>query len=305
MIKYISPILQLVVTIFIGFVLARKTDIAKHTASISIAIVNILIPSVVFRSQYTSKIQLKDYFAYFGSLVLVFLVGLVVTWSICKALRFDEARLKSAMLTAPSNNMGAVGYSIILPFLGEYYGSVAAVAPVLGNLLINISAPMILEAKKGQIKEALKKLAKMPIFYALFAGALFNSLHIELPAYIFEPINQLANSTYPMCLILIGVQLVIPKNIGKRIDILVPCAIKLLVMPIIGFVLLKWIVPIGDPYNVIVFILCGTASASSMVALASRSECAENVATITALDTLLCLATMPMVLYLSEVLFPK
>lgn len=304
---YIQPMLQVLIVVGIGMLLAWKTDIKKHVRMLSLLIMYVLIPAVVFRSAYQSSMRLADCLDYYGVLFSVYTCTLLASYLLCRILRLEGPDLRTFCINGPYSNNGAAGYTIIQAFLGDYYGGIAAVASAYSNVLINITGPIIIRAGSGgHLREALKGLVKMPVIYALLLGYLLKGLGVKLPDLLLTPINQLASAAFPLCLLLIGVQIQGQKLKGRISRLLLPSGIKLLLMPLIALVLIRFVLHVSMPHSVVVFLLAAMPPASTMVAIASSYGTkyeAEAVSSVTCFATVMSILTIPCMLYLSAQLF--
>lgn len=303
---YIRPMLQIMEIIAIGVILARSSEAKKHIRMLSIVLVNVLIPALVFQNVYRSDIRLAECLAFFTALLASYLCVLGITWCICKGMKLSPQELRAACLTAPYSNNGAAGYTIIYAFLGAYYGGIAALASAFQNILVNISAPLIIRSRGQRAAGNLRELARLPVLYALILGYLLRLGGVVLPGIVAEPLSQLASAAFPICLLLIGLQLDLRKVPYRMNRILMPAAVKLLLMPAVVYVLIRFVLHLRMPYAVVVFILSGMPSASTMVAIAgsygTQTE-AELVSAVTVVTTLASMVTIPCVLYLAVMLF--
>ncbi len=304
---YINPIIQVLFLVGVGWILARASLVKQHIPMLSSLIMYVLVPAVVFRSVYQSPMQPEDCLLFYFSLFSVYLCTLLLSFLLGKLFGFRGTALRMVCICSPYSNNGAAGYTIIHAFLGEAYSSIAAVSSAFGNVLINLTAPLLVKVKQEtSLLQTLRELLRMPVLYALLLGFLLKGLGVELPSLLMTPIDQLASAAFPLCLLLIGIQMQGQRIRGDCFSMLLPACIKLLLMPLIAAFLVKCVLPLPEKYDLVVFLLAAMPPAATMVAIVSNcgmvSE-ADAVASATCFTTIISLLTIPLMLYLSSVLF--
>lgn len=305
--KYISPIIQVLIIVGIGWILARLTSVKQHVRMLSSLIMFVLVPAVVFRSVYQSSMRLADCLLFYFALFSVYVCILLLSFLLGRLCGFRGSDLRMIGISSAYSNNGAVGYTIIHAFLGEVYSSIAAVSSAYGNVLVILTVPLLLKAQgKNGFWNGLKALWEMPVLYALVLGFLFKGIGFVLPDLLLAPINQLASAAFPLLLLLIGIQMQGQKLQGNLVKLLLPAFIKLLLMPLVAALLVKFVLPMPEKYDLVVFLLAAMPPAASTGAIVSTYGSASEAGTVAStacFSTLVSLVTIPLMLYISSLLF--
>ena len=151
-------------------------------------------------------------------------------------------------------NSGFVGYPIMLLTLGPVAGVALALNMVVENLLMIPFLLAVADSDGGQpgqwkqvLWQTLKNLAKNPMIWGIVGGFLFSLSGWALPAPLGRTVNLFAQASGALSLFVIGGSLVgLPvRGMGPKVS---QIAIgKLLLHPLVMWVVLTWFIPISDP----------------------------------------------------------
>lgn len=198
-----------------------------------------------------------------------------------------------------------VGMAVALTVLGEkgvqYFGI------LIGILIpiINVMAVSILvwyskkrEAPQKQLLNTLKAIGTNPLFLACVAGMIYAHLVGFFPTTIDNTLKLLSMATLPLALISIGGMLTL-KSVRKYMGLaLTACLFKLVLLPGIGYFLLKAMHVTGIPFQVsMLFFVLPTSPAMYVLSSQLNSDTALASATIF-LSTVLSFFTLSAALLL-------
>ena len=198
-----------------------------------------------------------------------------------------------------------VGMAVALTVFGEkgvqYFGI------LIGILIpiINVMAVSILvwygkkrEAPQKQLLNTLKAIGTNPLFLACVAGMIYAHMVGFFPTVINNTLQLLSMATLPLALISIGGILTL-KNVRKYLDLaLTACLFRLVIMPVIGYFLLKAMHVTGTPFQVsMLFFTLPTSPAMYVLSSQLNSDTALASATIF-LSTILSFFSMSAALLL-------
>ena len=105
----------------------------------------------------------------------------------------------------------------------------------------------------------------------------------------------------PMCMLILGIRLSEAKmrEIFSRFFVYVTCALKLIVYPLVVFLLVRWIPGIEDAAKTTVVVLAMMPAGAIIESLAELYECQQEFsANVVLLTTILSVITIPLMTYL-------
>ena len=177
-----------------------------------------------------------------------------------------------------SNNIG-------IPISLYMLGNAAYSAPViLFQLLIVMPIALaLLDAATSGARSAgriLRQTARNPMLIGSALGVLVALLDIDLPPIVFDPLMLVANACVPIMLISFGISLHGQRVLatgGRRADVLVASALKLLVMPVAAW-LLALAFSLPSEQVLIVVVLAALPTAQNVFNYAQRYDIGEIIA---------------------------
>ena len=152
--------------------------------------------------------------------------------------------------------------------------------------------------------QIIKSFLQLPIIYAIILGGLLHGLQINIPDFIWVPVDQLANSLVSIALILLGAQLsqIQLRTILSKM-IIVSSIGRLLIGPAIALILI-YIMGLDGVIAQSLFIASSFPGSRNSATLALENDVYPNLAAQTVLvTTILSSLTVTVVVYLASVLF--
>lgn len=142
--------------------------------------------------------------------------------------------------------------------------------------------------------------AKNPMIIGSLLGLLVALTGIELPSMVLEPIDLIAGASIPAMLMAFGISLVgskpLEKKTGRRADVLIATAAKLLLHPFLAWVLAYWVFGLRGELLVASVIMAGLPTAQNIFVTAMRYDHGVVVAKDTVLVTTICAIPLMMLL---------
>ena len=142
--------------------------------------------------------------------------------------------------------------------------------------------------------------AKNPMIIGSLLGLLVALTGIELPSMVLEPIDLIAGASIPAMLMAFGISLVgskpLEKKTGRRADVLIATAAKLLLHPFLAWVLAYWVFKLRGELLVASVIMAGLPTAQNIFVTAMRYDHGVVVAKDTVLVTTICAIPLMMLL---------
>ncbi len=143
------------------------------------------------------------------------------------------------MLTLMLSNTGNFGLPINQYAYGDQAFAIASLLLVIYSFFTNSVGVMIAASDKNSWKTALAKMFTIPYLYVLVAALIFNYFHIPVPDSIFKPLQSIGLAAIPLNLIQLGINLSHMKT-GKDWGIITAAVVlKLAVIPVIAWGLLR------------------------------------------------------------------
>lgn len=177
-----------------------------------------------------------------------------------------------------SNNIG-------IPLSLYLLGSAAYPAPViLMQLLVftPISLTILDTVTSGRtsVWRTFVRSATNPIIVGSALGTLVSVLDIELPPIVMEPATLIANACVPVLLISYGISLFGQRVLGTsgyRKDVLLASGLKLLVMPVLAWVVAQFLFGLSAHEVLIVVVLAALPTAQNVFNYSQRYDIGESI----------------------------
>lgn len=177
-----------------------------------------------------------------------------------------------------SNNIG-------IPLSLYLLGSAAYPAPViLMQLLVftPISLTILDTVTSGRtsVWRTFVRTATNPIIVGSALGTLVSVLDIELPPIVMEPATLIANACVPVLLISYGISLFGQRVLGTsgyRKDVLLASGLKLLVMPVLAWVVAQFLFGLSAHEVLIVVVLAALPTAQNVFNYSQRYDIGESI----------------------------
>jgi malonate transporter and related proteins len=304
----VLPVFGLIV---LGFAFARARLVDGATAKgLTQFVFMLAIPAFLFRTVVTIKPQEAAPF----SLWTAFFGGLAITWILTALLSRNVNSLSSsggaaASMAAGFGNVALLGTPLIL----SHYGEQAAVP--LG-LILSVHAPILwfaallhreLGRHSGNFsfaklgRELFVNLASNGIVLALVAAAIWSKTGLGLHPVIDRMLSMLSDASVPTALFALGLSLSTYSLRGQWNGMLLLIAMKMVVMPVMVFLITYCLVAVPPFWTKIAILLAAMPTGANAFLFAHRNE--ESVAAVSAaiaLGTGLAAVSISVLLYVLD-----
>ena len=304
----VNTVLPVFGLIVLGVIFARLRIVDGSTAKgLTQFVFMLAIPAFLFRNVVTMKPQEA---APFG-LWIVFFGGLAITWIVTAMISRQVESLSpsggaAASMAAGFGNLALLGTPLIL----AHYGDQAAVP--LG-LILSVHAPILwfaallhreLGRHSGNLsflklaRELFVNLASNGIVLALIAAALWGLTGIGLHPIVDRILVMLSDASIPTALFALGLSLSTSSLRGQWSGMAVLIAMKMLLMPLLVFLLARYVISIPPFWANIAVLLAAMPTGANAFLFAHRND--ESVAAVSAaiaLGTGLAAITISILLY--------
>lgn len=301
-----DKILQLTLMVLLGYLIV-KTKLLKSEHSYPISVIGLYIISpamliTAFQVDYTSEILNGLYLAF---LISILLNGLLILlgWLLKRALKLDNIE----QATAIYSNSGNLIIPIVVSLFGNEWVIYSTAFIVVQNVLF-WSHLRLLICGKGNVP--FRKMIFNINIIAIVIGMMLFLLHIKLPATLANTLSTLGYMLGPLAMLVAGMLIAaIPfKAIITDKRIYLVAFLRLIFIPLILLAAIKlggfasWIEN-GKTVVMITFLATISPSAATATQMAvAYGQDAKKASAIYGVTTLLCVFTMPLIIWLYQFL---
>ena len=298
----IRQILQMFLLAGIGFLLFRCGKITREgSRTIGNILIYVSLPAVIINGFLVERTAEHVYgllWSAAASFVLL-LVSVLVS-------HFVFRKDPVGAFASSFSNPGFFGIPLVIAALGE--GAVFYAAPFIALLNIGQWTYGVSRLNGQPVLQGLqpKKLIRAPFVIALLAGVALFALQLPLPEIISGGLRTVAGLNTPLAMFTVGIYLAqtdIPGML-KRKSLGLISAVRLLAIPLIALLLL-WLLPESMQEMRTVLLICAACPVGSNVAVYAQlygKDYPYAVETVV-LSTVLSLASIPLVMYLSTLIW--
>lgn len=232
---FIQVILPVLLIFLSGFVLQRtfRLDIKP----LSTTAIHVLVPALVFRTFYTTPLDIQLFYIVIISLILL-LCLIFITAITAKLFHYDKQHESAMMLITVFMNSGNYGAPVILFAFGQVGFDYAVSIMVFQSIIMSVFG--IYYASRGQngVRTAIRTVLKMPANYTVILAVLLQQWGIQIPVNFFQAIDLVAQAAIPLVMIVLGMQLA---NVSTKAmewkGISLATVIRLIASPLIAYVI--------------------------------------------------------------------
>lgn len=302
----ISKVIQLLLILLVGVYARKRKFINRDTVgALSRYLSNIANPLLIlgsFQMEYSAELLKIGGKILLGAAVIHVLSAVVAYFVFKPKVGSNENTIYE--FTSVFANCAFMGF----PILAAIYGDIGVVYGSFYNAIFNLFfwtyGIYVLTRQKGAGKLDLKKLFLNPGVIATVLGIAFYVLQIRIPATLLGAMDMVGDSIFPLAMIVIGALIVELdfKTAFRDGKFWICSALKLLVVPILT--LLGCLLFGCDTTVTYVLVILSGMPAATFGAIFAEIYDVNPVtaAKIVCLTTVLSIATIPMILYLSKLL---
>jgi len=299
----VDIILPVFILIFLGFWLHKKFNLDLYT----LAKINIyyLVPAIIFTKLYDVEFSLNLFIQILGFFVLQIIFLYFLTWILNKVFRHDRGMgtaFSNSVIFYNSGNYGVPVNDLVFKH-DPFAMSIQIIVLTLQNIFTFSYGVFALQSVNGRNMKAMLGYFKMPVFYAMSLGILFNVLNLQIPSFLLVPANYISDALVAIALLTLGAQVANLKIKHINLTIFVSVFLRLLIGPAISFVIV-WLFHLEGimAQAMVLSASMPTAVNSAIIAQEYNNE-PEYAAQVVLLSTLFSSLTVTLVIYLIRVLF--
>jgi predicted permease len=256
------------------------------------------IPALIFRA--TSRAPVERHFnpAVLGATLAAAAIGYGLAWAVSRFRPMEGSRAATFIQSSGHGNLGYIGLSVALYFLGDEglvrAGIIAGFLIILQNLLSVFALQLggLEGAAPVRPRNLALKVFENPIIVSALAGILVSAVRLPIPTILERSLDMLAGLGPPTALLLIGGSVSLS---GFRKDILPAlgaAGIKLLLLPAAGLLLFKQLGVAAPNYLPGLILLASPTATVTYVMSREMNGDAEFAVTTISASTLLSAGTL-------------
>lgn len=309
MLAVIELVLPLFGLIFLGYVSGKLARIPlEGLAWMNFFIVYVALPALFYQLVSATPVeQFSNAGFIIASILATFLVFCLVLILAFLRNRGNLSEATIQALAAAYGNIGYLGPPLALAAFGPAAGVPVALIFCFENALHFTLTPlfMALDNKTQTDKLALmgqifKKIFTHPFILATIAGGLASIYSYQPPVVVNELLEFLARAAGPCALFVMGVTAALRplKRLPMELSYIVP--IKLLLHPLLAYLLVNWMVPDIEPvwlYSAVLMAALPTATNVFVIAQ-QYSVWQERASSAVVISTLLSIFSITVLLYM-------
>ena len=242
----------------------------------------------------------------FGFLALQAVSLIIVSTLIAKLAKFDQslsATFKNSVVLNNSANFGMPVSQLV--FHNNPLGlSIQVIVIIFQNLLtytygLMNSVSVHTKSAKGAIREFLKN----PVIYALLLGFVLQATSINIPLFLWTPIDNIASAFIAIALITLGAQSAYLKITHFPLPLILSLIGRLILSPSIAFLIILMLGLEGTVAQGLFIASSFPTSRNSALFALEYGNHPEYAAQAVLMSTLFSSITVTLVVYLSKILF--
>ncbi len=300
-----KQIAELFLIIFLGFLLVKlkilKTRDSKVLSAIALYLLNPCVVINAFQITYSDDIK-NGLLLAFAAAFVIHIVYIVLTWLLEKVFHLSGLEQASVIYT----NAGNLIVPIVLSLFGkEWLVYTSGYMVVQAIFLWSHGRMMICEEKSVSLRKMLLNVNMIASLIGIFMFA----FRLKFPALVVETMEMLTAMLGPVCMLVAGMiiaGMALKKVfLFKRIYLMV--FIKMLLYPFIILFLIKvsrteWLVSNGNTILLISLLAAIAPMAASVMQMTQvYDKDSEYASAIYFVTTLVCIATMPAIIWLYQI----
>lgn len=294
MITIINSVLPAFIIIALGYFLKKKGFITEAIDNFINGIAYYLIlPCMIFTS--INKTPFRDVFnlnAVIGlyiTAIITFILSLFVSGF------FEKSKQGCITTCAFRSNIAYIGFPIVFNLYGSKgLGKISVLTGFIAVFIISI-AVIYLNIISSKNKENVLSFAlKDPLIITSIGSLFFSYFNLKLPLFFNNTIDMLSTMGSPLMLIAVGSGLKIKTIKSDKIAVGVVAAIKLIIMPLIAFLVFKYLIFLNNTeyFNIAVLTVIFPTALSNYVLIKRFRGDTDLCAAIITVTTILSLFTI-------------
>ena len=296
---FINVMLPIAIIVIIGYVVQLRFKLER--ATLAKLMINYIMPVFIFMNLFEADMELTLLMSVLLFLILYAALTFLLTYFVGKAMGLDPGH---QILFTNSNlfyNAGNYGVPVNdLVFRSDPFAmSVQIMMVFFQNMFAYSYGVVSLRARESGKWKALLGYFKMPIFYGLALGLIFNFFNIGVPASVYISFDYISDAMIGTVLFILGAQIAGISFKRIRISSIAASFIRLIIGPALTIVLLLLFNLTGVVAQTILITTAMPSAVNSTIIAQQYSDDPEYAAEIVMFSTLFSVVTVPLVIYIA------
>ena len=305
----LNQIIIFSIIIVIGYAVVKSKLLPSSVLpAITTLFSRVIVPFILFVNTVNgaTRADMKNYIFLSGIYVCVYAVQIIAARTMPKVLRLKGNKASLFSLSFTFGNVGFIGIPLLLSVFGQRVMIFVTMYAIVDQALFWTYGYSLSYPVENKLKFSPKTLVNMinPPIIAVFISIVLILLDVKIPAILDKTFTSMSNSGMALPFIYIGGMLATLdlKNIFKHFEFYVGIAVKMVILPICLFIILKAI-GLEQEIAVASAFLFGlpTITLVPMIAGANGSD-VEYSTSVVLVTTLASLFTLTFVSYITAML---
>lgn len=304
----VQSVLSLLILIAIGFFVTKKPWFGKAGSDLfSKFTVKVAIPVYMTYNVITTCETKDKLFELFRSLPIPFatiLLSLLLGLLLAKVFKVEQKRRGVFINAVTFSNTVIIGFPVISSLFGDEATPDGMIYYMANTILFWTIGVYLLRRDSGEnVKlvswEGVKKIFSPPIIGFLI-GMVIVLLNIELPEFIFTPLEMLKQTTTPMAMIFIGsiISNADFKSMKLTKDLALILVVRFIVSPIF-MAMICMLLPIDQMMKQVFFVLATMPAMTQLGIMSKESDSDyEFASVVVAVTTTVSMVAIPIYMYI-------
>jgi predicted permease len=235
---FANAVLPILVVAGVGALLGRGTDV--DAGPLNTVTIYVFAPALIFHGLVTTTLSGATLAKVGVGVVAYITLMAVVAAGVARATGRSEPTLSAVVLLATFPNCGNYGVPLSTFAFGET-GRNAAILYLTGETVMAYTVGVYLASRTSGVGgvTGVKRILKLPLTYAVVAGALARWTGVVPPAgtTAMETLRLVGDATIPLMLVVLGIQLARADYGATIARVGSPALLKLFVAPVVAVVL--------------------------------------------------------------------
>ena len=256
------------------------------------------IPALIFRATSRAPIERHFQVDVLGATLGAAIIGYSLAWMISRRRPMDPSRAATFIQSSGHGNLGYIGLSVALYFLGDEglvrASIIAGFLIILQNLLSVFALQLHGLSGPSPVRPAAlaATIFGNPIIVSALAGMMASAIHLPIPLILQRSLDMLAGLGPPTALLLIGGSLSISGVRKDFLPALGAVGIKLLLLPAAGLLMFRHLGIAAPSYLPGLILLASPTATVTYVMSREMNGDAEFAVTTISASTLLSAGTL-------------
>ena len=267
----IEVILIPALMILLGIFLKQKSVLKEgDRETLSKIVLYIALPSMIFVNLRKADISQDMLFLPILGIITSFTL-LIIAYIYCRACNYSKKTAWTIMIAASIMNTGFIGFPVSLGVFGNEGFLNALFFDLSTSTMIVVYGVILAKEFGGDKREVIKNTITFIPLWAMIFALIFNVFNIPLPYVLENILTYFGQATIPLIMLAIGLSLDY-KNIKTYLsDSIVVSLFKLVLSPLIIFILLLFLNIKGMAFNIAI-LEAGMSTAGNALVLAVQYD---------------------------------